>query len=221
MHTVIDPVTGDKRLGRFGWRAGQATVKYQTAGALKTDMGVLTSVFPDPDCGSAQTGCGDSGPELDDTDLENLALYISLLGIRPQSDWTDSQVIAGKEVFNSTGCAGCHTPSFTTTPYHPFAELRSQVIYPYTDMLLHDMGPGLADTLPEGEATYLEWRTPPLWGVGHTDGVSGEAYLHDGRARTLTEAILWHGGEGENAKNAFVALSDTDKNALLAFLGSL
>jgi CxxC motif-containing protein (DUF1111 family) len=221
MHVVVDPVTGDDRLGRFGWRAGQATVKYQTAGALKTDMGVLTSVFPAPDCGSAQTGCGESGAELGDTELDDLALYISLLGIRPQSGWADPDVAKGKEVFMSTGCANCHAPTFTTTASHPFAELRSQLIHPYTDLLLHDMGAGLADTLPEGQATYLEWRTAPLWGIGHTEGVSGEGYLHDGRARTLSEAILWHGGEGESAKNAFVALPETDKTALLAFLKSL
>ncbi len=222
MRKVIDPVTGDLRLGRFGWRAGQATVKYQSAGALRTDMGVTNSIFPDHDCGSAQTGCGTSGAELGDTEVDALTRYISLLGIRPQSNWDDAQVVAGQTVFTSAGCTGCHTETFTTSPYHPFGELRNQVIHPYTDLLLHDMGPGLADTLPEGDATYSEWRTAPLWGIGHTAAVAGgEGYLHDGRARTLTEAILWHGGEGENAKNAFVALSDSDKSALLAFLGSL
>jgi CxxC motif-containing protein (DUF1111 family) len=222
MRVVTDPVTGDKRLGRFGWKAGQAMVRYQTAGALRTDMGVLTSVFPKPDCGSAQTNCGASTAELNDTDLGNLATYISLLGIRPQRSWADAAVVKGKQLFTSTGCANCHTPSFETSKFAPFAELRSQTIQPFTDLLLHDMGPGLADTLPEGEASYSEWRTPPLWSIGLTAGVSGaEAYLHDGRARTLSEAILWHGGEGEAAKNKFSALSQGDKDALLAFLKSL
>jgi CxxC motif-containing protein (DUF1111 family) len=222
MHVVDDPYVGGKRLGRFGWKAGQASVKYQSAGALRTDMGVTNSIYPDPDCGSSQTNCGTSGAELADAELDALTRYISLLGIRPQTNWTDPEVIAGKTVFESTGCTGCHTATFTTSQYHPFGELRGQVIHPYTDLLLHDMGPGLADTLPEGDALPTEWRTPPLWGIGHTAAVSGgEGYLHDGRARTLTEAILWHGGEADNVKNAFVALSEADKNALLAFLGSL
>ncbi len=222
MRIVTDPVTGEKRLGRFGWRAGQATVKYQSAGALRTDMGVLTSVFPTPDCGSAQTGCGAEGGELADEQLDNLALYIALLGVQPQYDWDAPAVIAGKALFASTGCTSCHTATFKTSAFHPFAELRSETIHPYTDLLLHDMGAGLADTLPEGDASYTEWRTPPLWGIGHTGGVSGsEAYLHDGRARTLTEAILWHGGEAAGVKSAFVALAQDDKDAIVAFLKSL
>lgn len=224
MRVLVDPVTGEKRLGRFGWKAGQARVKHQVAGALNTDMGVNTSVYPKPDCGSAQSEaeCGKSGMEFGDTDLDNLSLYVSLLGIRPQRDWAKPEVIRGKEVFMSTGCASCHTPSFETSQFAEHAELRKQKIQPFTDLLLHDMGPGLADTLPEGDATYLEWRTPPLWSIGFTADVSGqESYLHDGRARTLPEAILWHGGEGEKSKNAFKALPEADKNALVAFLKSL
>ena len=222
MRVLIDPVTKDKRLGRFGWKAGQASVKYQVAAALRTDMGVLTSVFPTPDCGSAQNNCGPSGKEFEDKDLDNLALYISLLGMRPQRDWAKPEVVQGREVFASTGCANCHTPKFKTSEFAEHAELRSQDIQPFTDLLLHDMGAGLADTLPEGDATYLEWRTPPLWSIGFTADTSGvESYLHDGRARTLSEAILWHGGEGEASKAKFVALPEAEKNALLAFLKSL
>jgi CxxC motif-containing protein (DUF1111 family) len=222
MRVLTDPVTGEKRLGRFGWKAGQARVKHQVAAALNTDMGVHTSIFPKPDCGSAQTDCGTSGMEFIDKDLDNLSLYVSLLGIRPQRDWAKAEVIKGREVFTAVGCASCHTPSFETSVFAEHAELRKQKIQPFTDLLLHDMGPGLADTLPEGEATYLEWRTPPLWSIGFTADVSGqESYLHDGRARTLAEAILWHGGEGEKSKNAFKALPEADKNALVAFLKSL
>ena len=190
-------------------------------------MGVLTSVFPTPDCGSAQQNCGAAMPEYSDADLDNLSLYVSLLSVRAQRDWAKPEVVKGKEVFMATGCASCHTPEFKTSQYAPHAELRSQTIRPFTDLLLHDMGPGLADTLPEGNepdgnASYLEWRTPPLWGIGFTAATAGEeAYLHDGRARSLTEAILWHGGEGEGSKNKFVALPESDKNALLAFLKSL
>jgi CxxC motif-containing protein (DUF1111 family) len=189
---------------------------------------VLTSVFPTPDCGSAQQNCGPSAPEFADADLDNTTVYISLLSVRAQRNWTSPDVIKGREVFAATGCANCHTPEFTTSKFALHAELREQKIQPFTDLLLHDMGEGLSDTLPEGtlaeggNADYNEWRTPPLWGIGFTAATAGEeAYLHDGRARNLSEAILWHGGEGENAKNAFKALSEGDKNALLAFLKSL
>lgn len=225
---LIDPESGALRLGRFGWKAGQASVRHQVAGALRTDMGVLTSVFPKPDCGSAQTNCGPSMPEYSDADLSDATTYISLLAVRPQRGSTTADVVKGKDVFMSAGCGGCHVPTFKTSEFAQHAELRGQTIHPYTDLLLHDMGTGLADTLPEGtraeggNASYSEWRTPPLWGIGFTAATAGgEAYLHDGRARTLTEAILWHGGEGEKAQKAFSALSDGDKNALLAFLKSL
>jgi CxxC motif-containing protein (DUF1111 family) len=217
-----DPETGVTRLGRFGWKAGQASVKHQVAGALRTDMGVLTSVFPKPDCGAAQQNCGAATPEFSDEDLAEATAYISLLSVRAQRDWAAPEVVKGKELFSSTGCASCHAPTFKTSELAQHAELRGQTIHPYTDLLLHDMGPGLSDTLPEGTASYLEWRTPPLWGIGFTAATAGaEAYLHDGRARSLTEAILWHGGEGEAAQKAFAGLPDGDKNALLAFLKSL
>jgi CxxC motif-containing protein (DUF1111 family) len=223
-----DPETGALRLGRFGWKAGQATVRHQVAGALLTDMGVLTSVFPKPDCGSAQTNCGEAKPEYAENDLADATAYISLLSVRAQRNWAAPEVVKGKSLFTTIGCASCHTPTFKTSQFAQHAELRGQTIHPYTDLLLHDMGPGLADTLPEGtraeggNASYLEWRTPPLWGIGFTEATAGEeSYLHDGRARSLTEAILWHGGEGEAAKSAFSALGEADKNALLAFLKSL
>jgi CxxC motif-containing protein (DUF1111 family) len=222
MRVLSDPETGVSRLGRFGWKAGQASVRHQVAGALSTDMGVRTTVFPEPDCGSSQNGCGPSGVEFADADLDNLALYVALLGIRPQRNSAGAAVVQGAELFESTGCATCHIPTFETSEFAVFAELRAQTIHPYTDLLLHDMGDGLADTLAEGDASGAEWRTPPLWGIGLTAGVSGgQAYLHDGRARTLEEAILWHGGEGEGAKQAFVALSAAQKSALFSFLASL
>jgi CxxC motif-containing protein (DUF1111 family) len=222
MRVLSDPETGVSRLGRFGWKAGQASVRHQVAGALSTDLGVRTTVFPEPDCGSSQNGCGPSGVEFADADLDNLALYVALLGIRPQRNSAGAAVVQGAELFESTGCATCHIPTFETSEFAVFAELRAQTIHPYTDLLLHDMGDGLADTLAEGDASGAEWRTPPLWGIGLTAGVSGgQAYLHDGRARTLEEAILWHGGEGEGAKQAFVALSAAQKSALFSFLASL
>ncbi len=240
---IADPVTGQTRLGRFGYKAATTSVKHQVASAFNTDMGVMTSLLPNPDCGSSQTNCGPSGSELANQHLDNLVKYVALLGVRPQRDYNNAQVINGRTVFNNIGCAGCHVESMTTSPYHPFAELRSQTIRPYTDMLLHDMGPGLADNLGEGQASGAEWRTAPLWGLGVsacvTGGVTGQpggvpfgvdgnevcvpkaSYLHDGRARTIEEAILWHGGEGQNAKNNYSALSASQKQDLLRFLQSL
>jgi len=221
--TLADPETGQTRLGRFGWKAGRARISHQVAGALNADMGVTTAIFPDPDCGSAQTGCGTPGVELDSTDLDNLVRYVSLLGVAARRNLNDAQALQGETLFGSAGCDGCHTTTLTTSTYHPFAELRGQTIHPYTDLLLHDMGAGLADNLPEADASGAEWRTPPLWSIGLTAGASGgqEAYLHDGRARNLSEAILWHGGEAEAAKEAFRTMSASERAALLVFLQSL
>lgn len=219
---VTDPEAGVPRLGRFGWKAGQATIRHQAAAAFRADMGVTSRVFPDPDCGSSQIGCGAGGVEVSDADLDDLAAYLALLGMQARRHSDDPFVTRGEELFGDAGCVGCHAPTFVTTPFHPFAELADQTIHPFTDLLLHDMGAGLAATLPEGNASGAEWRTPPLWGIGLTAGVSGgEAYLHDGRARTLAEAILWHGGEGRRARDAFASMSPADREALLAFLRSL
>ena len=222
MRVVVDPETGNARLGRFGYKAGQATVRHQVAAALNTDMGVMTDVFPDPDCGPSQTDCGPSGTELDAQHLDDLTVYVSLLGIRPQRDHADPTVAAGRTHFEDIGCAACHTPSFQTSAHAPLAELRDQAIQPYTDLLLHDMGPELADSLAEGDADGAEWRTAPLWSVGLTPEVNGaEAYLHDGRARTLDEAIRWHGGEGEASRDAYLALTPAERDAVVAFVRSL
>ncbi len=243
---VTDPVTGQVRLGRFGYKAAASSLRHQVAAALNTDMGVMTSVLPKPDCGSAQSNCGNTaGAELSDAHLDNLVKYIALLGVRSQRDYANTQVIQGKALFTSTGCAACHTETFQTSAYAPFAELRSQTIHPYTDLLLHDMGTGLADNLGEGLAAGAEWRTPPLWGIGlspcvtggvtgpdNTDGlpygVDGHKvcapnanYLHDGRARTIDEAIRWHGGEGLKAEQNYERLSSSDKDSLVRFINSL
>ncbi|HVJ18989.1 MAG TPA: di-heme oxidoredictase family protein [Polyangiaceae bacterium] len=232
----VDPVSGVKRLGRFGWKAGASSLTHQIAGALNTDMGVMTSVLPEPDCGAMQEGCGnDQGAELGDEYLGDLVKYVSLLGVRARRNFDDADALHGEELFDQVGCASCHITEMTTSAFHPFAELRSQTIHPYSDLLLHDMGEGLADNLGEREASGAEWRTTPLWGLGLsacvTGGVVGpfqeqvcephHAYLHDGRARTIEEAILWHGGEGQASKDAYVALATGDKAALIKFLESL
>ncbi|WP_462164071.1 di-heme oxidoredictase family protein [Pseudoalteromonas xiamenensis] len=235
---IADPETGVTRLGRFGWKATTVNLKHQVASAFNTDMGVTSSLLPNPDCGSAQSNCGGSAVEVSDTDLDKLVKYLALLGIRAQRDVEGAQVQQGKSVFASIGCGQCHVDTMQTSAFHPFSELRNQTIHPYTDLLLHDMGSGLADTLSEGDASGSEWRTTPLWGIGLSACVTGgldnilggqgnefctpqHSYLHDGRARSLEEAILWHGGEGQTAKVAFEMLGSSDKSALLAFLNSL
>ena len=145
-----------------------------------------------------------------------------VFGVAARRDLTDADALHGETLFASAGCAACHLPELVTGDRHPYAELRGQTIRPYTDLLLHDLGPGLADSMAEGDAEAGEWRTAPLWSLGLTAGVSGgEAYLHDGRARDLAEAILWHGGEAEPAREAFRTMSAEDRAALLAFLRSL
>ena len=215
---VVDPETGESRLGRFGYKGAQAKVEYQVAEALNGDIGVTTSLFPVLDDGTTGTGSG-----ISDADLDLMTRYTSLLGVQARRNLSDAQALRGETLFATAGCAKCHTPQFTTSSSHPMAEVRSQTISPYTDLLLHDMGPGLADNLGEGIATGSEWRTSPLWNIGHTLGVNeeGEGYLHDGRAESLEEAILWHGGEAEASRNNFCDMSEADREALVAFLKSL
>lgn len=217
MQTVLDPETNQQRLGRFGDKAGRVRLSHQIAGALNTDMGVTTAIFPKLDGETTN-----SPVEISATALDLMTRYVALLGVGARRDLTNAQALQGEQLFTTAQCVKCHTPTLTTSPYHPMTELRSQVIHPYTDLLLHDMGPGLADNMGEGNATGSEWRTAPLWNIGLTAGVSGgEAYLHDGRARSLEEAILWHGGEAAASKEAFRTMSASDRAALIKFLKSL
>jgi CxxC motif-containing protein (DUF1111 family) len=217
IRTLADPENGLQRLGRFTAKGGQAMVKHQIAGALNIDMGVPSSIFPVLDGETTpQT------PEISDAALDEMTRYIALLGVGARRSLNDAQTLHGEQLFQSASCTSCHTPTLTTSPHHPMTELRNQTIHPYTDLLLHDMGPGLADNMGEGIASGSEWRTAPLWNIGFTAGVSGgEAYLHDGRARTIEEAILWHGGEAEAAKNTFLSMSAADRAALVKFIKSL
>lgn len=226
VRTVRDPQSGVLRVGRFGYKASQPKLVHQIAGALNGDMGVTTSNFPTVDHGateSATTGA----PELADHELDLMYRYVALLGVAARRNLDDAPAKQGEKLFEKARCVKCHTSAFSTSLHHPLAELRNQKVQPYTDLLLHDLGEGLADTLgdgspAEGGATGAEWRTPPLWGIGLTAGVSGgEAYLHDGRARTLSEAILWHDGEAAASRKAFVAMPVADRAALVAFLKSL
>jgi CxxC motif-containing protein (DUF1111 family) len=239
---VFDPEDGTMKVGRFGWKASKASVRHQAAEAAMLDMGVTTSVFPKHDCGSAQTACTSADkatPELSDADLGQVVTYMRTLGVPPRRDLKDAQVVRGETLFTQLGCVGCHQPNQHTGTAHPFVELRNQVIHPYSDLLLHDMGPDLADNNTQGEfvATSTMWRTPPLWTIGLCDEVAAGFqkdqtlnpapnlgpchYLHDGRAATLLEAVLWHGGEAQAVKERVVALPAADRSALVAFLKSL
>jgi hypothetical protein len=152
--------------------------------------------------------------------MELVSYYSRNLAVTARPDPGDAQVLAGKRLFYAAGCTGCHTPKLATRRDMPQAALRGQLIWPYTDLLLHDMGDGIADNRPEGVADGREWRTAPLWGIGLTETVNGHTFfLHDGRARNLTEAILWHGGEAEATKERFREMPPSDRAALLAFLG--
>jgi CxxC motif-containing protein (DUF1111 family) len=225
---------GTRMLGRFGLKAGAPTVREQTAAAFAGDMGLSTPLHPAPwgDCTTAQATCRDAphgqepdvrdGLEVDQTALDLVTFYSRNLGVPERRDIDDPHVLRGKEIFHRLNCTGCHTPKHVTHRLDGQPEQSFQLIWPYTDLLLHDMGPGLADNRPEGRATGSEWRTPPLWGIGLTAQVSGHTeYLHDGRARSLLEAILWHGGEAQSQRDAVANLPTEDRAALLAFLGSL
>jgi CxxC motif-containing protein (DUF1111 family) len=218
IHVVQDPENEFAlRLGRFTYKGAMATVRHQIAYAFNRDMDVTSDLFPILDGETTARP-----PEISAAELDRMSRYTSLLGVGARRNLQDPQVIRGQQLFTTASCVACHTPSLTTGPYHPLAELRNQTIRPYTDLLLHDMGPGLADNMDEEGATGSEWRTPPLWNIGLTAGVSGgEGYLHDGRARTIEEAILWHGGEAEQAKENFRKMSATDREAVVKFIRSL
>jgi CxxC motif-containing protein (DUF1111 family) len=220
-------------LGRFGWKAGAPTVADQSAGAFSGDIGISTTLIPagSGDCTGGQEKCinapsGNSpkyqNVEVGDELFDLVTFYSQNLAVPRRRDAGSPEVLEGKALFYEIGCARCHTPKFMTGKVPSQQHLSHQLIYPYTDMLLHDMGEGLADNRPDGVASGSEWRTAPLWGIGLTETVSGHTlFLHDGRARNATEAILWHGGEAQSARNAFAELPKEDRNRLLAFVNSL
>ncbi|WZK90288.1 di-heme oxidoredictase family protein [Aliisedimentitalea scapharcae] len=219
-------------LGRFGLKAASPTVRDQSAAAFSFDIGISSSMHPDPwgDCTAAQPAC-QAAPhgnddarftEIDDIGLDLITFYSRNLAVPARRNANAPQVLRGKAVFHQSGCADCHRPKFVTHKLPDQPEQSFQLIWPYTDMLLHDMGDGLADDMPKGLASGREWRTPPLWGLGLTTQVSPDAgFLHDGRARTMLEAVLWHGGEARASRDAVISLSAEDRDALLRFLASL
>jgi CxxC motif-containing protein (DUF1111 family) len=217
-------------IGRFGWKAGQPNLNQQNVHAFSGDMGLTTSLRPFDDCTEAQTACKqapngngpDGEPEVSDNILRLVLFYSRNLAVPARRGVNDPQVLAGKNLFFQAGCQSCHTPKYTTAADAAEPELANQVIRPYSDLLLHDMGEGLADNRTEFQASGRDWRTPPLWGIGLTQAVSGHTqFLHDGRARNLLEAVLWHGGEASAAQQQVLSFNAEQRAALLAFLNSL
>ncbi|PKG40394.1 di-heme oxidoreductase family protein [Psychromonas sp. Urea-02u-13] len=232
-------------LGRFGWKAGQPTLRQQTAGAFLGDMGLTTDFFQQENCLEHQSDCKQSpngNGDMADADykfevstkvLNKITFYTNHLAVPARRNAYSTLVRNGQKLFNELGCQQCHTASYTTVKSAEFPELSNQKIYPYTDMLLHDMGEALTDfdknsktvkgDIPvEFLAQANEWRTPPLWGIGLAQTVDPNAtFLHDGRARNLLEAVLWHGGEAEQSKQKVLQLSKKQRVELLAFLEDL
>lgn len=230
---VRDPHSGRLVLGRFGWKASNPTIRTQSAGAFAGDIGISN---PDAlaawgDCTERQSTCRDAihgvqfrlgRTEAPDPILDLVTFYSRNLAVPMRREVEDPQVLAGKELFYGSGCTACHRPKFVTSRDAEQKEHRFQLIWPYSDMLLHDMGDGLADNRPVGDASGREWRTAPLWGIGLTETINGHTFfLHDGRARSLLEAILWHGGEAQTARDKVAEMDANERESLIRFLESL
>jgi len=226
VNRVWNPSTLRMEVGRFGFKSNMPTLRAQSAGAFVGDLGITSSLFPRENCTDVQTACrrAPSGghPELTNAQLDDVEFYLAHLAVPSRRDVAQPLVREGEAHFAALGCVHCHRPNLETAKRHRFHRLSGLRIAPYTDLLIHDLGDGLSDGRPDYLASGNEWRTPPLWGLGLSEIVGDSPrYLHDGRARTLNEAILWHGGEANVARSRFVALSPDGRKALLAFLGSL
>ncbi|MGV3499961.1 MAG: di-heme oxidoredictase family protein [Hydrogenophaga sp.] len=230
---VWDVFAQREMVGRFGWKANVATLAHQTAGAFHGDIGITSVQFPNEACTPAQKDClaapngsQDGEPEIDPKMLDEVIFYQAVLAPPARRNVRDPQVLRGQQLFTQTQCAVCHRPSYVTAE-GPFPRLTSkalegQTIWPYTDLLLHDMGEALADGRPDFLANGRQWKTPPLWGIGLLKDVNGHTrLLHDGRADGVLEAILWHGGEAEDSKQRVLKFSDADRQALVKFVESL
>lgn len=223
---VWDVEQQGQALGRYGWKLGQPSVRQQSAGAFNGDMGLTSSIFPADECTAAEVDCllepNGGEPEVSDEILDFVVFYASNLAVPARRNINDPIVLQGKQLFQEALCAACHIPTLRTGYSEVFPELANQTIHPFTDLLLHDMGEGLADKRPEFLANGREWRTTPLWGIGMTETVNGHTlFLHDGRARNLMEAVLWHNGEAETSKQKVLSFDAEQRNALIKFLESL
>jgi CxxC motif-containing protein (DUF1111 family) len=230
---VWDEYSKKMMLGRYGWKANVASIAHQTAGAFNGDIGITSSLFPNEACTPQQKDClaapkGGHGqaPEIDDKTFGDVVFYQATLAPPARRNATDKQVLRGQKLFEQAQCAVCHRPSYATAQSHnpelSSKALNGQAIWPYTDLLLHDMGEGLADGRPDFAAHGKQWKTPPLWGIGLIRDVNSHNHLlHDGRARGVMEAILWHGGEGEASRNQVLKMNQPDRDALVKFVESL
>lgn len=221
-----DYATGAPSLGRFGHKANVASLRQQVAAAFHGDIGVSSDYFPEQNCPPVQKQCREfmpaGRPELGKVRWAAVEFHLRAAAVPARRGVDDPAVVRGEALFAQARCNGCHVPELRTGEVAGLPGLSNQVIRPYTDLLLHDLGEGLADGRPDFAASGREWRTAPLWGIGLSATVNGQAtYLHDGRARTHAEAILWHGGQAQPSRDAFVALPRQDREALLRFLGSL
>ncbi|MBV7300715.1 di-heme oxidoredictase family protein [Enterovibrio paralichthyis] len=226
VNKVWDIEKNSVAIGRFGWKAGQPTLMQQNAAAFNGDIGLTSHLFPSENCTQTQTLCDEvpngGSPEVSQNILDFVEFYSQHLAVPIRRNTASPDVQLGQQLFESAGCESCHKTQVKTAQRPDRPALSGQLIHPYTDLLLHDMGEGLADNRPEYLANGREWRTPPLWGIGYTQEVNGHTYfLHDGRARNLMEAVLWHGGEAESAKQKVLGMDKTQREALMAFLNSL
>lgn len=221
--------SNEYQVGKYGWKAETPTLAHQSMDAAINDMGITNPLFPaenctvkQADCVSALSGTTNAPYEMTQQQMNEVVTYLEFLAV-PGRDYMDNpSVQTGEQIFSAIGCESCHRAEFTTGTQQRQRRLHNQVIHPYTDLLLHDMGPDLADHRPSFDANGYEWRTPPLWGIGMVEPVNGHTrFLHDGRARNLEEAVLWHGGEALPAKERFTALVKSDRDAVLKFLKSL
>jgi CxxC motif-containing protein (DUF1111 family) len=226
VNRVWDESQGKTVIGRFGLKANHGSLREQAAAAFINDIGLSNPVYPDQNCPPIQRGCEElmtaGKPEITALRLAATELYLRALSVPMRRDIDDPRVRRGEQLFAEAHCAVCHVPEMKTGVFPALPQLSGQTIHAYTDLLLHDMGAGLADGRPDFQASGSEWRTPPLWGIGLSQTVNGaDAFLHDGRARNFLEAILWHGGEAEASREAFRQLRRKDREALVAFLESL
>jgi len=226
VNRVWDVVQQKTVLGRFGWKANMPDLRQQIAGAFVGDMGVTSPLFPDENCTALQIACLKSPsagkPELSAEQMDATEFYHLALAAPRQRNADNTEVQHGAALFKQAQCAVCHVPELKTGDFAKFPILSQQTIHPYTDLLLHDMGDALADHRPDYLANGQEWRTPPLWGIGLAQKIEPRAgFLHDGRARTLLEAVLWHDGEGAISAQDVKRMPAPDRQALLEFLESL
>ncbi len=225
---VWDIAEQRKVIGKFGWKANAPTLKQQIASAFHQDIGLTTFIFPKQNCPDPQNSCNDmpngngNSFEIPNKELSDITFYQTTLSVPKRRDYKEKNVLEGKALFHKLKCISCHTTGLRVEKSEFFPKMNGTIINPYSDFLLHDMGKGLADNRPDFLANGQEWRTQPLWGIGLLKTVNNHTFLlHDGRARNIEEAILWHSGESEKSKQDFMNLTKKERKQVLAFVNSL